>query len=113
MIECSGELKVIFRGDRQVVPVCVISGMEARRSMLEGCEAYLAHVVDIEKVNPALEEIPVVRDFLEVFPNDLPGLPPHREVDFALETLPGVAPISIAPYRMAPVELLELKKQIE
>ncbi|KAL2246064.1 UNVERIFIED_CONTAM: hypothetical protein Sindi_2874600 [Sesamum indicum] len=113
MIEYFGESKLIFVGDRQVVPVCVISGMEARRSMLEGCEAYLAHVVDIEKVNPALEEIPVVRDFLEVFPNDLPGLPPHREVDFALETLPGVAPISIAPYRMAPVELLELKKQIE
>ncbi|KAL2236228.1 UNVERIFIED_CONTAM: Transposon Tf2-12 polyprotein [Sesamum indicum] len=41
------------------------------------------------------------------------GLPPHREVDFAIETLPGVAPISIAPYRMAPVELHELKKQIE
>ncbi|KAL2225523.1 UNVERIFIED_CONTAM: Transposon Ty3-G Gag-Pol polyprotein [Sesamum indicum] len=113
MIEYSGESKVIFVGDRQVVPVCVISAMEARRLMLEGCEAYLAHVVDTEKVNPTLEEIPVVRDFPEVFPDDLPGLPPHREVDFAIETLPGVAPISIAPYRMAPVELHELKKQIE
>ncbi|KAL0402680.1 UNVERIFIED_CONTAM: Retrovirus-related Pol polyprotein from transposon [Sesamum latifolium] len=61
------------------------------------------------QVNPTLEKIPVVRDF----PDDLPGLPPHREVDFAIETLPGVAPISIAPYRMAPVELLELKKQLE
>ncbi|KAL2230223.1 UNVERIFIED_CONTAM: Transposon Tf2-12 polyprotein [Sesamum indicum] len=113
MIECSGESKVILVGDRQVVPVCVISAMEARRLMFEGCEAYLAHVVDTEKVNPTLEEIPVVRDFPEVFPDDLPGLPPHREVDFAIETLPGVAPISIAPYRMAPVELHELKKQIE
>ncbi|KAL2223980.1 UNVERIFIED_CONTAM: Transposon Tf2-12 polyprotein [Sesamum indicum] len=113
MIECSGESKVILVGDRQVVPICVISAMEARRLMLEGCEAYLAHVVDTEKVNPTLEEIPVVRDFPEVFPDDLPGLPPHREVDFAIETLPGVAPISIAPYRMAPVELHELKKQIE
>ncbi|KAL2233225.1 UNVERIFIED_CONTAM: Transposon Tf2-12 polyprotein [Sesamum indicum] len=113
MIECSGESKVILVGDRQVVPVCVISAMEARRLMLEGCEAYLAHVVDTEKVNPTLEEIPVVRDFPEVFPDDLPGLPPHRKVDFAIETLPGVAPISIAPYRMAPVELHQLKKQIE
>ncbi|KAL2226202.1 UNVERIFIED_CONTAM: Transposon Tf2-12 polyprotein [Sesamum indicum] len=113
MIEYSGESKVILVGDRQVVPICVISAMEARRLMLEGCEAYLAHVVDTEKVNPTLEEIPVVRDFPEVFPDDLPGLPPHREVDFAIETLPGVAPISIAPYRMAPMELHELKKQIE
>ncbi|KAL0291293.1 UNVERIFIED_CONTAM: hypothetical protein Sradi_7029400 [Sesamum radiatum] len=81
--------------------------------MLEGCEAYLAHVIDAEKVNPTLGEIPVVRNFPEVFPDDLPGLPPHREVDFTIETLPGVAPIFIAPYRMTPVELQELKKQIE
>ncbi|KAL0420529.1 UNVERIFIED_CONTAM: Transposon Tf2-11 polyprotein [Sesamum latifolium] len=83
--------------------------VEARRLMLEGCEAYLAHVIDTKKVNPTLEEIPIVRDF----PDDSPGLPPHREVDFAIETLPGVAPISIVPYRMAPVELQELKKQLE
>ncbi|KAL0416449.1 UNVERIFIED_CONTAM: hypothetical protein Slati_3476800 [Sesamum latifolium] len=84
--------------------------MEARRLMLEGCEAYLAHVIDAEKVNPTLEEIPIVRDFPEVFPDDLPGFPPHKEVDFMIETLLGVVPISIAPYRMAPVELPELKK---
>ncbi|KAL0430973.1 UNVERIFIED_CONTAM: Transposon Ty3-G Gag-Pol polyprotein [Sesamum radiatum] len=97
MIESFGESRVVFVGDRQVVPVCVISALEARRLMLEGCEAYLAHVIDSKKVNPTLEEIPVVRDFREVFPDDLPG----------------VAPISIAPYRMAPVELQELKKQLE
>ncbi|KAL0381229.1 UNVERIFIED_CONTAM: Transposon Ty3-G Gag-Pol polyprotein [Sesamum angustifolium] len=113
MIESYGKPKVVFIGDRQVVPVCVISAVEARRLMLEGCEAYLAHVIDFEKVNPILEEILVVRDFPEVFPDDLPGLPPHREVDFTIETFPGVAPISIAPYRMASVELQELKKQLE
>ncbi|KAL0336521.1 UNVERIFIED_CONTAM: Transposon Ty3-G Gag-Pol polyprotein [Sesamum radiatum] len=113
MIESSGKPKVVFVGDRQVVPVSVISAIEARRLMLEGCEEYLAHVIDAEKVNPTLEEIPVVRAFPEVFPNDLPGLPPHREVDFTIETLPGVAPISIAPYKMAAVELQELKKQLE
>ncbi|KAL0373239.1 UNVERIFIED_CONTAM: Transposon Ty3-G Gag-Pol polyprotein [Sesamum calycinum] len=113
MIESSGKPKVVFVGDRQVVPVCVISAIEARRLMLEGCAAYLAHVIDAEKVSPTLEEIPVVRDFLEVFPNDLTGLPTHRILDFTIETLPGVASISIAPYRMAPVELQELKKQLE
>ncbi|KAL0282102.1 UNVERIFIED_CONTAM: hypothetical protein Sradi_7271700 [Sesamum radiatum] len=101
-----------FVGDRQVVAVYVISALEARRLMLEGCEAYLAHIIDSEKVNPTLEEIPVVKDFPEVFPDDLPSLPPHREVDFSIETLPGVAPISITPYQMTPVELQELKKQI-
>ncbi|KAL0439888.1 UNVERIFIED_CONTAM: Retrovirus-related Pol polyprotein from transposon.6 [Sesamum latifolium] len=79
MIESSGESRVVFVGDRQVVPVCIISAIEARRLMLEGCEIYLAHVIDIEKVNPTFGD-------------------------------PGVFPISIAPYRMAPVELQELKK---
>ncbi|KAL2246141.1 UNVERIFIED_CONTAM: Transposon Ty3-G Gag-Pol polyprotein [Sesamum indicum] len=68
---------------------------------------------DTEKVNSTSEEIPIVRDFPKVFPDDLPGLPLHRKVDFSIETLPRVAPISVAPYRMAPVELQELKKQIE
>ncbi|KAL0286554.1 UNVERIFIED_CONTAM: hypothetical protein Sangu_2728600, partial [Sesamum angustifolium] len=81
--------------------------------MLEGCEAYLVHVIAAEKVNPTLTEILVVRDFTEMFPNDLPGLPPHRKMVFTIETLPGVAPISIAPYRIALVELQQLKKQIE
>ncbi|KAL0411106.1 UNVERIFIED_CONTAM: hypothetical protein Slati_3700300 [Sesamum latifolium] len=58
MIESSGESRVVFVGDRQVVSVCVISAVEARRLMLEGCEAYLAHVIDTKKVNPTLEEIP-------------------------------------------------------
>ncbi|KAL0427770.1 UNVERIFIED_CONTAM: hypothetical protein Slati_2951800 [Sesamum latifolium] len=110
MIESSAQPKVVFVGKRHVVPVCVISAMEARRLLLEGCEAYLANVIDAEKVNPTLEDIPVVRDFPEVFSDDLPGLPPHREVDFTIETLPGIALISIAPYRMAPVELQELIK---
>ena len=59
-------------------------------------------------------DIPVVvRDFLDVFSEELPGLPPDREVEFTIEVLPGTAPISKAPYRMAPIELAEVKKQIE
>ncbi|KAL0304608.1 UNVERIFIED_CONTAM: hypothetical protein Scaly_3016900 [Sesamum calycinum] len=80
MIESFGQSKV-FVGERQVVPVCVISATEARRLILKGCDAYLAHVIDVEKVNPTLEEILIVRDFPEMFPDDLSG-PPNREVDF-------------------------------
>ncbi|KAL0448539.1 UNVERIFIED_CONTAM: Transposon Ty3-G Gag-Pol polyprotein [Sesamum latifolium] len=65
------------------------------------------------EVSPGVLEVPVVREFPDVFPEELPGLPPHREVDFEIETIPGAAPISIAPYRMAPSELKELKKQLE
>ena len=60
-----------------------------------------------------LEDIPIVRDFSGVFPNDLPGLPPNREVEFTVDLVPGTNPISKAPYRMAPIELKELKVQLQ
>ena len=74
-----------------------------------GCVAYLAHVVDTTVSVPRVEDVPVVREFLDVFPDDLSGLPPVREI----ELLPGTTPISITPYRMAPAELRELKVQLE
>ena len=55
----------------------------------------------------------MVRDFSYVFPEDVPGLPFPREMEFPIDLVPGARPISIAPYRMAPVELVELKKKIE
>jgi len=57
----------------------------------------------------AIEDIPVVCEFPDVFPNDLPGLPPDRDVELKIELLPGTAPISRRPYRMPPNELAELK----
>ena len=60
-----------------------------------------------------LEDVPVVRDFLDVFPDDLPGLPPEQEIDFPIDLVPGTAPISLPPYRMAPAELKELKTQLQ
>ena len=55
----------------------------------------------------------VVKDFSNVFPKELPGIPPVREGDLSIEILPGIAPISRAPYRMAPTELKELKIQLQ
>ena len=55
----------------------------------------------------------IVRDFLEVFPEDLPGLPPNREIEFVIELVLGTSPISKAPYRMVPTELKELKTQLQ
>ena len=50
-----------------------------------------------------LEDIPIVKDFMSIFPNDLPGLPPNREVEFTIDLVLGTTPISKAPYRMAPI----------
>jgi len=60
-----------------------------------------------------LPQIPVVCEFPDVFPKELPGLPPNREVEFAIELIPGTTPISRRPYRMPPNELAELKNQLK
>ena len=60
-----------------------------------------------------LEDIPIVRDYPDVFPNDLPGLPPERKVEFTINVAPGTASIFKAPYRMAPLEIKELKIQLQ
>ena len=62
------------------------------------------------KAFPDLTSIPIVCEFLDIFPEDLPGLPPDREVEFSIELEPGTAPISRRPYCMAPKELAEMKK---
>ncbi|KAA0048090.1 hypothetical protein E6C27_scaffold385G001650 [Cucumis melo var. makuwa] len=65
------------------------------------------------EVDVSLSSEPVVRDYPDVFPEKLSGLPPQREIEFAIELEPGTVPISRAPYRMAPVELKELKVQLQ
>ena len=57
----------------------------------------------------AIQDIPVLCEFPDVFPDDLPGLPPDRDVEFKIELIPGTAPISRRPYRMPPNELLSLR----
>jgi len=55
----------------------------------------------------------VVQKFMDVFPDEIPGLPPKREIEFAIDLIPGAGPMSISLYRMAPAKLAELKKQLE
>ena len=62
---------------------------------------------------PSIESVPVVRKFLEVFPNDFPGIPPEREIDFGIEFLSDTNCISLPPYRMAQDELKELNAQLK
>ena len=78
-----------------------------------GCSGFLAYMINSKATNEKLEDIPIVREFPDVFPKELPGLPPDREIEFFIELLPGTGPISKAPYRMAPAELRELKLQLQ
>ena len=109
----SGKLEVKFRGIHRELSSSMISAMVAQRMLHKGCQGYLAYVVKTGKKGTTLDEIPIVREFLDVFPDDIAGLPPEREVEFTIDLLPGTEPISIPPYRMAPAELRELKAQLE
>ncbi|KAA0037369.1 pol protein [Cucumis melo var. makuwa] len=102
-----------FRGVGIVCIPKVISAMKASKLLSQGTWGILASVVDIREPEVSLSSEPVVREYPDVFPDELPGLPPPREVDFAIELEPGTAPISRAPYRMAPAELKELKVQLQ
>ena len=103
------EDEVTFIGERSNHLSNVISAATARTMVLKGCEAYLAYVIDTVKGRPSVSDIPTVSDFSDVFPEELPGLPPHREIEFAIDVVSGATPASITPYRMAPLKLKELK----
>ena len=107
------EEEVTFIGERSNHLSNVISAATARIMVRKGCEAYLAYVIDMVKARPSVFDIPTVSDFPDVFPEELPGLPPHREIEFAIDVVPGAIPASITPYRMAPLELKELKLQLQ
>ena len=87
-----------------------MSALEADKLLQVGCEAFLAWVQDTQITpNHRVQAPRVVWEFMDVFLQELQGLPSFQEVDFFIELVPGTAPISIAPYRMAPAELKELK----
>ncbi|KAG8503488.1 hypothetical protein CXB51_001461 [Gossypium anomalum] len=93
--------------------LAVISSMKALSTMRKGCEAYFAYVIDSRVSEKKVESVPIVCEFPKVIPEELTGLPPIREVIFGIELVPRTTPISIAPYRMAPAELKELKSQLQ
>ena len=108
-----GEPEITFCGVRKILSSSMMSVMMAGKMLRKSYPGYLAYAAEVRDDDMRLEDIPVVREFPDVFPDDLPGLPPDREIDFQIDLAPGIEPISRAPYRMAPAELKELKVQME
>ncbi|KAK8594732.1 hypothetical protein V6N13_015651 [Hibiscus sabdariffa] len=104
---------VILVGERRGYLSNVVSVLTADRMIRKGYEVFLATILNTKGSLSQIEEIRTVKEFPNVFPEELPGLPPDRDVEFEIETCPGSAPISMAPYRMAPKELKELKVQLQ
>nr|GFD49167.1 putative reverse transcriptase domain-containing protein [Tanacetum cinerariifolium] len=87
--------------------------IKARKYVENGCELFLAQVTGTVSKEKQVEDVLVIRDFPEVFLEDLPGLPPHRQVEFCIDLIPGATPVARAPYRLAPSKLKELSEQLK
>ncbi|KAF5772019.1 putative nucleotidyltransferase, Ribonuclease H [Helianthus annuus] len=107
----SGE-PLTIQGDTQHGLPEQVTMLKASRCLKKGCVIYMAQVT-IGKEKPKIEDIPVISDYPEVFPEELPGLPPDRQVEFRIDIIPGAAPIARAPYRLAPTEMKELRTQLD
>ena len=75
---------------------------------------YAAHVVEVaENETIRLEDYPILQELRDVFPNEIPRLPPKRDIDFTIELVPGATSVSKTPYRMSTPHILELKMQLQ
>ena len=113
VLKCSNLSEVTVQGIRSGPMSNVISAMQAWHFLRKGCEAFLALVLDSKRRQVNLEDIPVIKEFSDVFLEELSGLPPERKVDMSIEVVQGMTSIFRAPYRMAPTELKELKTQLQ
>nr|GFD49038.1 putative reverse transcriptase domain-containing protein [Tanacetum cinerariifolium] len=95
----------------------IISCTKTEKYVKKGFHIFLAHIttkeVEDKSEKKRLEDVPIVRNFPEVFPEDLSGLPPTRPVEFQIDLVPGAAPVARAPYRLAPLEMKELAEQLK
>ncbi|GJU62674.1 putative reverse transcriptase domain-containing protein, partial [Tanacetum coccineum] len=111
-----GDEILIVRGDgssnKHGTRLSIISCTKAQEYLAKGCHVFLANITATKDEDKSkgkrLEDVPVVREFPEVFPEDLPGIPPTRQVEFRIDLVPGAAPVARAPYRLAPSEMKEL-----
>ncbi|GKB16243.1 putative reverse transcriptase domain-containing protein [Tanacetum coccineum] len=114
-----GNEVLIIRGDNcdNGSKLNIISCTKTQKYIEKGCQVYLAQVTSKKAEDKSeerrLEDVPIIREFPEVFPEDLPGLLPARQVEFQIDLVPGAAPVARAPYRLAPAEMQELSTQLQ
>jgi hypothetical protein len=118
LVEClddDGNASVIS-GIQRSISLRMISAMQLKRSMRKGCQMFAITISDRDdeaEQEASLDDYPILQEYADVFPSELPGMPPRRAVDFHIDLVPGAEPVSRAPYRMTTNELNELKLQLE
>ncbi|KAD3640990.1 hypothetical protein E3N88_30213 [Mikania micrantha] len=111
-VQLPDKSRIEIKGDLPRKSNNIISLMKAEKCLRKGYESFLLYMASIEEER-RIEDVPIVNEYLDVFPEELPGLPPDRQVEFRIDLLPGTAPIARAPYRLAPSEMQELMKQLQ
>nr|GEW45319.1 putative reverse transcriptase domain-containing protein [Tanacetum cinerariifolium] len=104
---------LVVKGDDCVSRLKVVSCMKVKKYVDRGSYLFVAQFIEKEPAERRLKDVPVICIFLDVFLEDLPGLPPPQQVEFEIELVPGVAPMVRAPYQLAPSEMKELAKQLQ
>ena len=105
---------VVVKGIPKVISVRQVLAMQLKKFCRKGCHLYATHKLETSgDENPRLEDYLVLQEFKDVFPDEIPGLPPKWDIDFTIELVPGIAPVSKTPYKMSTSEMLELKMQLQ
>eukprot|EP00253_Pinus_taeda_P028520 PITA_28520 len=104
-----------MQGIKRQVQVRPITANQLVKCVRKGCQVYTIQVgyANSKDKTASSNNIPVIQEFTDVFPEEIPGLPPRRNIDFTIELVPGAAPVSRAPYRMSVLEFTELKMQLQ
>nr|GEW67815.1 putative reverse transcriptase domain-containing protein [Tanacetum cinerariifolium] len=105
--------KLVIEGNINNSCLKIVSYIKARKYIVNGCELFLAQVTKQESKLKRLEDVPVILDFLKVFPEELPGLPPPRQVEIRIDLILGATPVACAPYCLAPFKMKELSEQLK
>ncbi|KAI3726792.1 hypothetical protein L1987_66598 [Smallanthus sonchifolius] len=103
-----------IHGEKPGKNLKIVSCMKARSYLKKhDTVAFLAHIVEKKSEGKKIQDVPIIKDYPEVFPDDLPGLPLIRQVEFRIDLVPGATPIAKSPYRLAPSEMKELSSQLQ
>ncbi|GJY03377.1 putative reverse transcriptase domain-containing protein, partial [Tanacetum coccineum] len=108
-----GNKTLTVKSDKGVSRLKVISCIKARKYIERGCHLFLAHVTEKKPKENQLQDVPIIRNFLEVFLDNLSGLPSPRQVEFGIDLMPGAAPVARAPYHLVPSEMKELSVHLQ
>jgi hypothetical protein len=115
ILECEDEEgRRTLQGIQNHVSVRQISTLQVKKYCRKGCPLYAIQVLNfVEDHKPSIEDHPILIEYKDAFSEEVPGLPPRRDIDFSIKLVLGTMPMSRAPYRMSTPELVELKLQLK